>query len=80
MAEGEEHRVFRVGGVSFLSILATDPPRWAAFSEAVFGWSIWPDPKEPAFEDGTGHVIGFVTDIAVAGEGGVRLHLCRERR
>ena len=31
---------------------------------------------DPSFEDGTGHVIGhFVTDLPVAGEGGVRPYI-----
>jgi predicted enzyme related to lactoylglutathione lyase len=68
-----EHRVFRAAGISFLQIPAPDPRRAAAFYEAVFGWSVRDDPVEPAFEDGTGHVIGhFVADQPVAGEAGVR--------
>jgi predicted enzyme related to lactoylglutathione lyase len=71
-AEGE-HRVFRAGGISYLRIPATDPQGSAAFYEAVFGWSTRRDREDPAFEDGTGHVIGhFRADHAVAGEGGVR--------
>jgi uncharacterized protein len=71
-AEGE-HPVFRVGGISYLRIPAPDPQATAAFYEAVFGWSLRGDREDPAFEDGTGHVIGhFSADHAVAGEGGVR--------
>jgi predicted enzyme related to lactoylglutathione lyase len=70
-AEGE-HRVFRAGGISYLRILRRTPHASAAFYEAVFGWSVRVDRDEPAFEDGTGHVIGhFVTDLPVAGEAGV---------
>jgi uncharacterized protein len=74
MASGEgEPLVFRVGGISFLQIPAPDPLRAASFYEAAFGWSVRDDPVEPAFEDGTGHVIGhFVADQPVAGEAGVR--------
>jgi predicted enzyme related to lactoylglutathione lyase len=77
--EGEP-RVFRVGGVSYLRIPAEDPRRSAAFYEAVFGWSLRGDPEDPSFEDGTGHVIGhFMTDLAVAGEAGVRPYIFVER-
>jgi uncharacterized protein len=68
-----EHRVFRVGGISYLRIPAEDPQRSAAFYQAVFGWSVRAGEREPAFEDGSGHVIGhFVSDLSVAGEAGVR--------
>jgi uncharacterized protein len=78
-AEGE-HRVFRVGGVSYLRIPAEDPRGSAAFYEAVFGWSVRGDRDEPSFEDGTGHVIGhFVVDLPVAGEAGVRPYIYVER-
>jgi uncharacterized protein len=71
--EEPEHRVFRVGGISFLQIPAGEPGRSAAFYEAVFGWTVGGRPEEPSFEDGTGHVIGhFVPDEPVAGEAGVR--------
>jgi predicted enzyme related to lactoylglutathione lyase len=78
-AEGE-HRVFRVGGVSYLRIPAEDPRRSAAFYEAVLGWSVRVDRDDPSFEDGTGHVIGhFVRDLRVAGEAGVRPYVFVER-
>jgi len=68
----DEHRVFRVGGISYLRIPAEDSRRSAAFYEAVFGWSLRGDPDDPSFEDGTGHVIGhFMTDLPVAGEAAV---------
>ena len=68
-----EHPVFRVGGISYLRMPAGDPHASAAFYEAVFGWKIRADCDDPAFEDGTGHVIGhFSADHAVAGEAGVR--------
>jgi len=74
-AEGE-HPVFRVGGISYLRIPAPDPQASAAFYEAVFGWTVRADRDDPAFEDGSGHVIGhFRADHAVAGEGGVRPYL-----
>jgi uncharacterized protein len=67
------HPVFRPGGISYLRIPAPDPRAAAAFYEAVFGWTVRRDREDPAFEDGTGHVIGhFRSDHAVAGEGGVR--------
>jgi hypothetical protein len=76
----QEHRVFRPGGISYLRIPATDPQRSAAFYEAVFGWSLRADREDPAFEDGTGHVIGhFRADHAVAGEAGVRPYIFVER-
>jgi len=60
----DEHRVFRVGGISYLRIPTEDPRRSAVFYETVFGWSLRGDPDDPSFEDGTGHVIGhFMTDL-----------------
>jgi predicted enzyme related to lactoylglutathione lyase len=68
-----EHPVFRPGGISYLRIPASDPQAAAAFYEAVFGWAVRRDREDPAFEDGTGHVIGhFQADHEVAGEAGVR--------
>jgi predicted enzyme related to lactoylglutathione lyase len=68
-----EHPVFRPGGISYLRIPATDPQASADFYEAVFGWTVRRDGEDPAFEDGTGHVIGhFRSDHQVAGEAGVR--------
>jgi uncharacterized protein len=68
-----EHPVFRTGGISYLRIPAVDPQASAAFYEGVLGWSVRRDREDPAFEDGTGHVIGhFRADHAVAGEDGVR--------
>jgi predicted enzyme related to lactoylglutathione lyase len=65
--------VFRAGGISYLRIPAADPHRSAAFYAAVFDWSVRTDREDPAFEDGTGHVIGhFVADQPVAGEAGLR--------
>ena len=67
------HPVFRPGGISYLRMPAVDPHASAAFYEAVFGWKIRGEREDPAFEDGSGHVIGhFRADHAVAGEGGVR--------
>jgi hypothetical protein len=75
-----EHRVFRVGGISYIRIPAEDPRASAAFYQVVFGWSVRGDRDEPAFEDGTGHVIGhFVADLPVAGEAGVRPYVYVER-
>jgi predicted enzyme related to lactoylglutathione lyase len=71
-ADGE-HRIFRPGGVSYLRIPAADPATLVPFYEAVFGWEIRTDGREPSFEDGTGHVIGhFTADTEVSGEAGVR--------
>jgi predicted enzyme related to lactoylglutathione lyase len=65
--------VFRAAGISYLRIPATDPQRLASFYEVVFGWKVRADRDDPAFEDGTGHVIGhFSTEHTVAGEAGVR--------
>jgi predicted enzyme related to lactoylglutathione lyase len=76
----DEHRVFRVGGISYLRIPAEDSRRSAAFYEAVFGWSLRGDPDDPSFDDGTGHVIGhFMTDLPVAGEAGVCPYIFVER-
>src|SRR5437870_5785198 len=78
--DGEEHRVFRVGGISYLRIPAPDPRRTAAFYHAVFGWSVDVDRDDPGFEDGTGHVIGhFMADLPVAGEAGVLPYVFVER-
>jgi len=53
-----EHRVFRVGGISTSAFPAPDPQASADFYEAVFGWKIRRDRDDPAFEDGSGHLIG----------------------
>jgi uncharacterized protein len=75
-----EHPVFRVSGISYLRIPARDPQRSAAFYRAVFGWKTRDDSEQPAFEDGTGHVIGhFVSDLPTAGEAGVRPYIYVER-
>ena len=74
-AEGE-HPVFRVGGISYLRIPAPDPQASAAFYEAVFDWTVRVDREDPAFEDGSGHVIGhFSAEHGVAGDGGVRPYI-----
>jgi uncharacterized protein len=71
-----EHPVFRPGGISYLRIPATDPQASADFYEAVFGWTVRRDREVPAFEDGTGHVIGhFRADHEVAREAGVRPYI-----
>lgn len=51
----EEPSVFRPGGVSYLRIPAPDPNRAAAFSAAVFGWTVDVDRANPSFADGRGH-------------------------
>jgi uncharacterized protein len=81
MSTGEaEHPVFRVGGVSFLRIPTGEPQRTADFYRDVFSWKVRDDPEEPAFEDGTGHVIGhFVRDDVVSGEAGIRPYVYVER-
>jgi predicted enzyme related to lactoylglutathione lyase len=71
--DGGDHPVFRRGGISDLRSPATDPATSADFYEAVFGWRVRRGREDPAFEDGSGHVIGhFRSDHAVAGEDGVR--------
>ena len=68
-----ENQVFRRGGVSYFRIPAPDPQAAADFYEDVFGWQVRRDREDPAFEDGTGHVIGhFRADHEVAGEAGIR--------
>jgi predicted enzyme related to lactoylglutathione lyase len=71
-SDHEEHRVFRHNGVSYLHIPAPDPVRAVAFYRAVFAWNIRDDDDHPpAFEDGSGHVIGhFIPDLPVAGDAG----------
>jgi len=63
--------------VSYLHIPTGDPRLSASFYEEVFGWSIRdPDAHNPAFSDGSGHVIGhFVSDQSVAGDSGVRPYI-----
>jgi len=62
------HPVFRNGGLSYLRIPAPDPLALAGFYVTVFGWRVRTDGDAPAFEDGSGHVIGhFRADLAVAG-------------
>ena len=75
-AKEGQHPVFRAGGISYLRVPATDPQASAAFYETVFGWTVRGDRPDPAFEDGSGHVIGhFRADHVVAGEGGVRPYI-----
>ncbi len=64
----------RAGGISYLHIPSDDPPREAAFYGAVFDWAIRdPESHSPAFQDGSGHVIGhFVDEQPVAGDAGLR--------
>ena len=76
----DANAVFRIGGISYLRIPAEDPQASAAFYGAVFGWKLQTDRDDPAFEDGTGHVIGhFVSDQDVAGEAGFRPYVFVER-
>ena len=77
---GDEPRVFRRGGISYLRVPAAEPGRSAAFYEAVFGWRVDADRDDPSFEDGTGHVIGhFLADLPAAGEAGVLPYVFVER-
>jgi hypothetical protein len=70
-SDNEDHRVFRLNGVSYLHIPAPDPARAVAFYRSVFAWRIRDDEDSPAFEDGTGHVIGhFIRDLPVASDAG----------
>jgi uncharacterized protein len=74
---GEDaERIFRAGGISYLRIPAEEPRRSADFYGSVFGWTVRANRDDPAFEDGSGHVIGhFVDDQPVAGEAGVRPYI-----
>ena len=75
-----ENPVFRPGGVSYLRIPAADPRQLATFYEAVFGWAVRLEPKNPSFEDGSGHVIGhFMDAMPPAGEAGVLPYVFVER-
>jgi hypothetical protein len=57
-----------------------DPRETAAFYEAVVGWNIRGDAEHPSFDDGSGHVIGhFMSDLAVAGEAGMRPYIYVEQ-
>jgi uncharacterized protein len=64
----------RPGGVTYLHIPTQDPRGTAVFYREVFSWAIRDlDSPSPAFQDGSGHVIGhFVSDQQVAGDAGVR--------
>jgi uncharacterized protein len=76
MAADELPNVFRTGGVSYLRVPCRAPSRAADFYEAVFGWAPRRDSDEPAFADGTGHVIGhFVSGEPVTGEAGIRPYI-----
>jgi predicted enzyme related to lactoylglutathione lyase len=76
----EEPSPFRPGAVSYLRVPAPDPARLAGFYRDAFGWTIRGDPGEPAFTDGSGHVIGhFVPDLPVGKDAGVRPYIYVER-
>lgn len=63
--------VFRPGGITYLRIPTTNPGVSAAFYADVFGWQVRGG-EDPAFTDGSGHVIGhWQADLAVVGEAGV---------
>ena len=71
-----EPSVFRPNGISYLRLPAPDPERSAAFYAEVFGWEIRHHGSEPAFTDGSGHVIGhFMADLPVAGAAGARPYI-----
>lgn len=76
-ANAQAPSVARPGGVSYLHIPSPNPPLTAAFYGAVFDWRIRdPESESPAFQDGTGHVIGhFVDEQPVAGDAGVRAYV-----
>lgn len=77
---GDEHLVFRLAGISYVHIPATNARRSAEFYEAVFGWSIRGEPDHPGFDDGTGHVVGaWVTDRPVAPDAGVLPYIYVDR-
>lgn len=68
--------VFRPNSISYLRLPGTDVKRAATFYGAVFGWEIRTHATQPAFTDGSGHVIGhFVSDQSVVGDGGVRPYI-----
>jgi len=70
---GVEASVARPGGISYLAMPARDVRASANFYRDVLGWQMRGDPASPSFADGTGHVIGhFRTDIATAGDAGIR--------
>lgn len=73
----EPPSVSRPGGISYLHIPSADPPRTAAFYHTVFDWRIRdPEARSPAFQDGTGHVIGhFIDEQPVAGDAGLRPYI-----
>lgn len=76
-ASPETPPVSRPSGISYLHIPTAEPARAAAFYRAVFNWSIRDAESEsPAFQDGSGHVIGhFIDDQPVAGDAGVRPYI-----
>jgi uncharacterized protein len=68
----ELNPVFRINGISYLEIPAVDVAKSSSFYHDVFRWKIRDDPKSPAFEDGTGHVIGhWKSDLAPVGQAGI---------
>jgi hypothetical protein len=71
-----EPSVFRPNGISYLRLPAPEPDRSAAFYADVFGWEIRGEGSEPAFTDGSGHMIGhFKADLPVAGSAGMRPYI-----
>lgn len=72
MTSPDEPSVYRPDSVSYLRIPAPDTGAAAAFYEAVFGWQVRRSGSRgnPAFTDGSGHVIGhWVDDRSVTGPG-----------
>lgn len=80
MADKSDNQIFRLNGISYLEIPSRDLKQSISFYRNVFSWNIREDPKNPSFEDGTGHAIGhWNTEIKVAGWAGIIPYVYVER-
>jgi uncharacterized protein len=72
----DEPSVYRARSISYVRIPTRDPRESSRFYATVFGWTIRGNADNPAFTDGSGHVIGhFSKDQAPTGDDGIRPYI-----